>query len=91
MADGIDYEGEFQAYLRRFEEAAGDAEFGAFVKNKGRLVQKMSFEEFKPVYADYFSYAKLYFKAVDNGDTINDQVVRTLRKRATELFLQSPA
>ena len=91
MKDGIDYAREFESYLQRFEEAVGDVDFGAFVKHGGRLVQKMRFEEFEPVYREYFQLAKSYFSSIDRGDTINDVVVRMLKSRASELFLTSPA
>ena len=91
MSDGIDLDTEFKAYLDRFDERVGDAEFGAFVKHEGKLVKKLRREEFDELYSEYFELAKRYFDSMDRGDTINDVVVRILRQRAAELFLTSPA
>jgi hypothetical protein len=81
---------EYREYLERFEEAVGDRPFGAFVKHHGRLVRKLRYEEFEPLYREYFEVARAYFDSVDRGDTINDVVVKLIRERATELFLASP-
>lgn len=91
MAVGeLELDREYRAYLRRFTAEAGDIEFGAFVKHKGRLVRKLRLDEFEPLYCEYAEIAKTYFDAIDRGDTINDVVVRVLRERAGELFLDSP-
>lgn len=81
---------EYQDYLERFEAAVGDKDFGVFVKHEGRLVKKLRFEEFEPIYREYFEVARTYFDSLDRGDTINDIVVKVLRERATDLFLKSP-
>lgn len=86
----LDLEREYDDYLRRFAGIAGEVDEGAFVKHNGRLVRKLRFDEFEPLYMEYFQVAKTYFDAIDRGDTINDVVVRVLRERASELFLDSP-
>lgn len=90
MAAGPDVVGEFKKYLDRFDEKYGDQDFGSFVKYEGRLVKKLRYEEFEPVYDEYYQVAKTYFDSVDRGDTINDVVVKLLRERAIELLLNSP-
>lgn len=91
MGDGVDLVKEYREYLERFESMAGEAEFGAFVKYNGRLVKKLRFDEFEPVYREYYDIAKTYLESLDRGDTINDVVVKMLRDKASELFLPSPA
>src|SRR5690606_11051873 len=86
----LDLDRHYQDYLRRLEKTAGEVEVGAFVKHNGRLVKKLRRGEFEPLYTEYFQVAKTYFDAIDRGDTINDMVVRIIRERATELFLDSP-
>ena len=81
---------EFKKYLARFDEKYGDQDFGSFVKYEGRLVKKLRFEEFEPVYAEYYDVAKTYFDSIDRGDTINDVVVKLVREHAIELLLTSP-
>jgi hypothetical protein len=90
-ADGQpDVVSEYQEYLARFQTEFGEQEFGAFVKYHGRLVRKLRYDEFEPIYREYYEVAKTYFSSVDRGDTINDVVVKLLRERAMELILVSP-
>jgi len=80
---------EYQDYLTRFQGQYGDQEFGKFVKSHGRLVKKLSYDEFEPMYKEYHDVAANYLEAMDRGDTINDVVVKLLRDRAIELLLTS--
>jgi len=89
--DRPDVVNEYQDYLTRFQGEYGDQEFGAFVKFHGRLVKKLSYDEFEPLYKEYFEVAANYLESMDRGDTINDVVVKMLRDRAIELLLTSPA
>ena len=86
-----DFVKEFREYLTRFEAEHGDTDFGAFVKHRGRLVKKLRYEEFEPMYREFNDMAKSYFDSLDRGDTINDVVVKVLRQRAIELFVDPPA
>lgn len=82
---------EFRDYLARFDGLAGKpTDFGAFIKHEGRLVKKLTYEEFEPVHREYHDVARAYFESVDRGDTINDVVVKLIRERATQLLLTSP-
>jgi hypothetical protein len=80
----------YEAYLERFQAELGDSDFGAFVKHNGRLIQKLRFEEFQPVYDEYREMIDSYRACVERGDTISDIVVRVMRDRASHLVLQSP-
>jgi hypothetical protein len=86
-----DFVKEFREYLERFEAEHGDTDFGAFVKHRGRLVKKLRYEEFEPMYREFHDMSKSYFESLDRGDTINDVVVKVLRQRAIELFVEPPA
>lgn len=91
MSDGLeDLPTRFDEYLARFTEAFPDAKPGAFVKYGGRLVKKLSFEEFTPAYLEYTEMAQRYFESMDRGDTINDLVLRLLREKAANLLLAPP-
>ena len=80
----------YHDYLERFEREAGDAPVGAFVKWGGKLVKKLSFEEFTPILTQYVEMAARYQEGVDRGDTINDIVLKVLRDQAAQLMLQPP-
>jgi hypothetical protein len=90
MAEELDLVAEYQQYLGRFQEAFGDLDFGEFVKNKGRLIKKLTYDDFEESYREYYAMAKTYFEASDRGDTINDIVVKILREHASVLVLPSP-
>jgi hypothetical protein len=90
MSADLDLVREYKDYLERFTIAVGDSDFGKFVKHQGRLVKKMRYDEFEPIYTEYYGVASTYFDSIDRGDTINDVVVKVLRERAIELFLQPP-
>lgn len=82
---------EFKDYLERYDATAeSPIDFGGFIKHNGRLVRKLRYDEFEPVFREYTEVSKAYFDSVDRGDTINDVVVKLIRDRATELIKTSP-
>jgi hypothetical protein len=81
---------DFRAYLSRFEAAAGDRDFGDFVKSHGRLVKKLTYDEFCPKWEEFGKMKSLYEETFARGDTINDAMVRVLKERAAELMLDPP-
>lgn len=80
----------YREYLDRWQGQLGEAEVGAFAKFAGRLVKKLSLEEFGPLVREYEVLAQRYQDSVERGDTINDVVVRLLRERAAILLLPAP-
>ena len=85
-----DLPGRYHEYLGRFTGELGDVKPGAFAKFGGRLVKKMSFEEFTPAYIEYTEICDRYTESVERGDTINDVVLRLLREQAASLILKPP-
>ena len=85
-----DFVKEFREYLTRFEAEHGDTDFGAFVKHRGRLVEKLRYEEFEPMYREFHDMSKSYFDSLDRGDTINDVIVKAVRDGAASLILTAP-
>ena len=81
----------YREYLDRFMTEIGDKTAGAYVKFSGKLIQKLSFEEFTPVYLDYQEVLKRYTESIERGDTINDVVLRLLREKSASLVLPNPA
>jgi hypothetical protein len=80
----------YHQYLERFARELGEVAVGGFAKFGGRLIKKLSFEEFTPIYLEYTEMAGRYHESVERGDTINDVVLRLLRERAANLVLQPP-
>lgn len=81
---------EYQAYLARWEKDLGPSDVGTFAKFSGRLIKKMTEEEFLPVHQEYETLAKTFRDSVARGDTVNDVVVRLLRDRAATLVRVGP-
>ncbi len=82
---------EYDDYIVRFDTAAGETTaVGGFAKYKGRLIKKLTADEFSDKNKEYLELAAHYFQSLDRGDTINDVVVKLVRERAAELVLTSP-
>ncbi len=80
----------YHEYLDRFMAELGDVKVGAFAKWGGKLIKKLSFEEFTPAYLEYSELSEQYFASIERGDTINDVILRVLREKAATLVLDPP-
>lgn len=87
----LDVLGRYHEYLERFAGELGSVEVGAFTKFGGRLIKKMTLEEFTPAFLEYTEITDRYYDSLDRGDTINDMVVRVMREKAANLILKPPA
>jgi hypothetical protein len=86
-----DLPGRYAEYLDRFAREIGDVKPGAFAKYAGRLIKKLSFEEFTPAYIEYTEILERYEESLDRGDTINDLVLKLLREQSANLVLKPPS
>jgi len=84
QSDAVD---EYRNYLERFEALVGPSDFGAYAKHKGRLIKKLTYDEFESKLGEYQEVDKAYREILANGDTINDVLVKVLRERADELLI----
>ena len=80
----------YHAYLERWNREAGDVPVGTFAKFSGKLIKKLSFEEFTPAWLEYSELAEQYYASIERGDTINDVVLRVLRDKAATLVVDPP-
>ena len=80
----------YHAYLERWNREAGDVPVGTFAKFSGKLIKKLSFEEFTPILIEFAEMATRYQESIDRGDTINDVVLKVLRDQAAQLMLPPP-
>jgi hypothetical protein len=78
----------YRSYLERFDERLGPVEFGTYAKHNGRLIKKLTFDEFEEKWKELAEVTQAYDAIVENGDTINDVLVKVLRERCDELLLQ---
>lgn len=81
----------YHEYLERWKREAGEVPIGTFVKFAGKLVKKLSFEEFTPVLLEYLEMTERYNDSLERGDTINDIALKVIRDQAAQLMLQPPA
>ncbi len=77
-------------YLARFEAQVGALAVGAYGKVHGKLVRKLSAEEFATRHTEFATLDKTYRGIIERGDTINDAVVRLWRERRAELLIEGP-
>jgi len=77
-------------YLARFETRVGALAVGAFGKFNGKLVRKLSADEFKTRHAEFANLDTTYRGIIARGDTINDAVVQLWRERRAELLIEGP-
>ena len=80
----------YHEYLERFATKIGEHKVGSFAKWSGKLIKKLSFEEFTPAYLEYIELSDKYYDSIERGDTINDVVLRVLRDKAASLVLDPP-
>ena len=80
----------YHEYLERFARDVGEVEVGGFKKHAGKLINKLSFEEFTPALIEYLEICQRYQDSIERGDTINDVVLKVLREQAAALVLAPP-
>ena len=85
-----DLPGRYHEYLERFATKVGKHDVGAFAKWSGKLIKKLSFEEFTPAYLEYTEISDKYYESLERGDTVNDVVLRVLRDKAATLVFDPP-
>ena len=86
-APANDHVDEYRNYLDRFETQVGAVDFGTYAKHNGRLIKKLTFDEFEPKWLELEDVNRTYAEIVANGDTINDVLVKLMRERCDELLL----
>jgi hypothetical protein len=79
---------EYRRYLERFETQVGTSDFGSYAKHNGRLIKKLTYDEFENRWNELAEVDKAYSEILANGDTINDVLVKVLRERCDELLLE---
>jgi hypothetical protein len=78
----------YRAYLDRFEQTVGPLDFGTYATYNGRLIKKLTFDEFETKWKEFAEVTEAYERIVENGDTINDVLVKVLRERCDELLVE---
>lgn len=80
---------EYDAYLLRADRAMGTGvAVGGYAKVQGRLVKKLSFDEFVERWMHFTELHERYEENMAQGDTVNDAVVQMLEEAAAELLIR---
>ena len=87
MADAFDA---YLEYVARFDREVGPVAVGTAGKWKGKLVRKLSGDEFATRHEEFATLDRTYRGILERGDTINDAVVRLWRERRAELLIEGP-
>jgi len=77
-------------YLARFDSHVGAVAVGGYGKFHGKLVRKLSAQEFTQRHSEFVNLDRTYRCIIERGDTINDAVVRLWRERRAELLIDDP-
>ena len=80
---------DFTDYIKRFAEIVGEIEEGQYGQYKGRLVLKMSREQFEERYQQYLDLGIHYGELLERSDTIEDSITVDLRAAEIELLVKS--
>ena len=86
----IDLPARYHEYLDRFATEVGDYEVGQFAKFRGKLIKKLSFDDFTPLYIEHHEMIEQYYTSLERGDTVNDLVLHALRDQAATLIVKAP-
>ncbi len=80
----------YAAYLARCDRALGPVAVGGYGKWNGKLVRKLTPDEFAERDKELDALTASYDKILANGHTISNALVRAIRERAADLLLDSP-
>jgi hypothetical protein len=78
---------DYQTYVQRFDTEVGSLAVGAYGKWQGRLIRKLSADEFAQKHGEFVRLDTHYRESLERGDTLNDVVTRLLRERRAELLI----
>ena len=80
---------DYDDYLARFTSLVGDIEDGQYGQYKGRLVLKMTREQFDIKYLEYLDLGARYGVMLSQSDTIEDTLTVDLKAAEVEMLITS--
>lgn len=79
---------EYRGYLRRYDDFIGPAEFGSYTTYRGRLIKKLTYEEFAAKWREFQEVDQSYREILLRGDTLSDVLLHIIKERRDELLLE---
>ena len=80
---------DYNDYLARFTQLVGEIEDGQYGQYKGRLVLKMTREQFDAKYLEYLDLGERYGVMLSQSDTIEDTLTVDLKVAEVEMLITS--
>ena len=77
----------YHDYLARFRAACGDQPLARYTTFHGKLVRRLSADDFARKWRELGETVMLYEHIVRQGDTMNDALEAVLEERLAELLL----
>ncbi len=78
----------YQDYLNRFDQLVGNVEIGQVGSFKGKLVKKLSHQDFTQVHGTYDGLLSDFRTMVSRSETIDERVVMNIRRAELELLIE---
>ena len=85
-----DLQTHYAEYVERLTRAVGDIGVGDFATHAGRLIHKMSLDEFTEAFTEYNDLLARHRESLARGDTVDDLVLKLLREHAANLLMPPP-
>lgn len=70
----------YQRYLARFDEIFGELDFDAVVQHKGKLIQKLRYDDFVEKWSEFKRLEDYLREVMTKGATLNDEINRTYKE-----------
>ncbi len=67
----------YRRYLGRFEEMFGDLDYNESVQHRGKLIQKLRYDEFVGKWTEFKRIEEYLREVMSKGATLNDEINRT--------------
>lgn len=84
-----DYIDVYRRYLKKFDDLFGDLDFDEVVQNRGKLVQKLRYDEFVDKWTEYKRIEDYLREVMSKGATLNDEIHRTYQELSAHV-LETP-
>jgi hypothetical protein len=79
---------EYAVYLSRADARIGEVSVGQYAKVDGRLVKKLSYQEFAERWEQFVDLRQAIERSIARDDTVNDGAMRRLKEAAAELLVR---
>ena len=79
MSNG-DFDDVYKRYLARFGEMFGELDFDQVVQHRGKLIQKLRYDDFIEKWTEYKRLEDYLREVMTKGATLNDEINRTYKE-----------